>query len=205
MAKFVDRTGFVYGRLTVVSKTDSRASGGSVVWLCRCSCGKETTASGSILQAGQKQSCGCYFIEVAAAKGRAMKKHGMTNTKSHKAWVGMRQRCSNKRNKKFPDYGGRGIVVCDRWELFENFIADMGEPKDGESIDRIDVNGNYCTENCRWANQLTQQNNRRDNVEIWLDGYRKTLAQYARDHGLDQDKIQRRLKKGWAVERACSP
>ena len=205
MAKFVDRTGLVYGRLTVIAKTDERIKSGSVVWLCRCSCGKEAKASGSVLQSGQKQSCGCYFLEVAAEKGRAKKKHGMTKTKAYRAWSNMKQRCSNLKNKKFTDYGGRGIVVCDRWELFENFIADMGEPNDGESIDRIDVNGDYCPGNCRWATQLEQQNNRRDNVIIELDGERLTMAQYARKHGLNEDKIQQRLARGWSLEMAVSP
>lgn len=205
MAKFVDRTGFLYGRLTVIAKTDGRVKSGSVIWLCRCSCGKETIASGSVLQSGQKISCGCYFLEVAAAKGRAKKIHGMTNTKAYRSWSGMKQRCYNKKNQKFPEYGGRGISVCERWSSFENFISDMGAPKEHESIDRVDVNGNYCPENCRWATQLEQQNNRRDNVIFEVNGERLTMAQYARKYGLNEDKIQQRLARGWSFNRAVAP
>lgn len=205
MGKFVDRTGFVYGRLTVLAPTKRRNSSGSVYWLCECQCGTKVEVSASCLQTKQTISCGCFFMEVASAKGRAKLVHGMTKSRVYRIWSNMRQRCINPNNKKYASYGGRGIKVCERWGVFENFLADMGEPKEAESLDRIDPNGDYEPSNCRWATQLVQQNNRRDNVIIWLDGERKTLAQYARDHGLNEDKIQQRLKRGWTVERACSP
>lgn len=205
MGKFVDRTGFVYGRLTVLSATMRRNVSGSVYWLCKCSCGNEVEVSSSCLQTKQTTSCGCYFIEVASAKGKAKKTHGMTKTKIYKTWSGMIQRCTNPKNNKFANYGKRGIVVCDAWKSFDAFFKDMGLPKNGESLDRIDTNGNYEPSNCRWATQLVQQNNRRDNVEICLNGEKMTLAQYARKHNLNQDKIQQRLKRGWSVQKACQP
>lgn len=204
MSAMVDRTGQRFGRLVVLDRSD-RSTYGRVFWRCRCDCGAITHAPGSSLKSGDTKSCGCYFLEVAAKKGRAKVTHGMTGTPAYRSWVGMRQRCENPRNPKFALYGGRGIAVCDRWQSFEAFISDMGDPPPGASIDRVNVDGNYEPGNCRWASQVEQQNNRRDNVLIHLDGTPKTMAQYARDHGLSADKIQWRLKHGWPVERACQP
>lgn len=206
MPKFVDRTGQVFGRLTVVAASDERTNSGSVKWLCRCSCGAEKLISGSSLKAGFTKSCGCYFLEVAAEKGRKKATHGMTKSKAYKSWSGMRRRCYATSDKKYHLYGGRGICVCQRWlESFSNFLADMGEPCPNQTLDRIDVNGDYCPTNCRWATQLEQQNNRRNNVFISLGGERLTIAQYARKHNLNEDKIQQRLARGWSVERAVTP
>lgn len=206
MPKFVDRTGQVFGRLTVVRATDDRTSAGSVKWLCKCICGVEKVVSGSALKAGHSSSCGCYFLEVAAEKGRKRATHGMTDTKAYRTWSGMKHRCYVESDKKYADYGGRGIRVCDRWlDSFENFLADMGSPEPDQTIDRMDVDGDYSPTNCRWATQIEQQNNRRDNVIIDLGGERLTMAQYARKHGLNQDKIQQRLARGWSMERAVAP
>lgn len=204
MGRRIDLTGQKFGRLTVISETELRAHSGAIVWQCVCECGQSHQTTSVLLRAGQTKSCGCLFREVAAAKGRKKRTHGKTDSRAYASWVGMRQRCSNERNKKYPIYGGRGIVVCDRWADFANFLADMGEPGLGMSLDRIDVNGNYELSNCRWATQREQQNNRRDNVIVDMWGVKLTMSEFCRTFNLNSDKVQQRLKRGYSMERAVA-
>lgn len=206
MGKFNDISGKKYGRLLVVEKTNSRArSGGAVIWQCLCECGKEKLVSSSSLVSGQTKSCGCLFLETASKKGLLKKRHGMTNTPTYRSWSGAKHRCQNTKSKKYYLYGARGISVCDRWQSFDNFLNDMGVAPVGHSLDRIDVNGNYEPNNCRWATQQQQQNNRRDNVIISFAGESLTMAMYCRKYGLNEDKVQRRLKHGLTIEEAIRP
>lgn len=190
-----------FGRLTVVERLDSTERGHSM-WLCRCDCGAEKSVLGTSLRKGATKSCGCLSKEITAQSHTT---HGKSATRTFAIWRGMKTRCQNKNSISFKNYGGRGITVCERWMTFENFLADMGECPAGFSIDRIDPNGNYEPRNCQWVSHKTQQNNRRNNHLITLNGETKTLTEWCEAMKLSENTVRLRLAKGWPAERALSP
>lgn len=200
-------TGRRFGRLVVLSSTDKRKSTGAIVWACQCDCGKTCETSSILLNAGQTRSCGCLFVETATAKGRAKRTHGMSDTKTYNSWVGAKGRCQNKDNPKYPQYGGRGIQMHEVWaNSFEAFLADMGPRPVGTTLDRYpNLNGNYEPGNCRWATDVEQQNNRRDNRFIEHNGERATVSEYCRTHNLNSRKVQQRLSRGMSAADAIKP
>lgn len=134
---------------------------------------------------------------------RFQPKHGMKDTPEYRAWFDMRQRCSNPSRKAYKTHGARGIRVCPEWqESFEAFFADMGPRPDGFSLDRIDNDGNYEPQNCRWADTKTQQRNKRTNVVVEYRGQTYTLAELAESVGMLRDTLSKRLMRGMTVEEA---
>jgi hypothetical protein len=163
----IDRTGHRVGRLSVVGRADDKVtpSGKAYArWLCRCDCGAEVKVMSGHLNEANTTSCGCAHRDIMSGLNST---HGGTGTPEHATWRHMRERCVNSRAKEYPDYGGRGIKVCERWGDFALFLSDMGpRPSPEHSIDRIDVNGNYEPSNCRWATDLEQARNRRNNIVV---------------------------------------
>ena len=154
---------------------------------CACKCGTEKSVFGANLRAGKTKSCGCYGRERYKVINKT---HGMSKTPEFRIWSGLKSRCTNVNAHNYDRYGGRGIKVSERWGSFEAFYADMGpRPSDKHSIDRLDVNGNYERENCRWATNYEQASNKRGNVLLELDGEVVTSAEFARRTGFNRDTV----------------
>jgi hypothetical protein len=195
--------GNVYGRLTVISKSE-RKYFGSNRWVCLCSCGNITDVIGQQLRKGATTSCGCYAAELTSKRNK-IHGHAVKNTATYLSWGAMKQRCSNKKNKRYSSYGGRGIKVCERWKnSFENFLFDMGERPDGWTLGRKDNDGDYEPRNCRWESKEDQANNKTNNVFLELNGLRMTASQWSIELGISQNKITRRIRNGWSDEMALS-
>ena len=188
--------GFHFGSLTVLQLAKSRGHG--AWWLCQCKCGNQKEIRASDMVQGKINSCGCEHQKRIA---KASTTHGMKNTRTYGIWQAMRNRC----NRINQDYSCRGINYDERWDSFENFYLDMGEVPDGMSIDRIDVNGNYTKDNCRWATREQQANNTRANIFIEWNGKRQTRSQWERELNMKPTTLRSRLKAGWSLDRAMTP
>lgn len=177
-------------------------------WNVDCHCGGSAIVEGSSLKSGSSKSCGCAQRAAVAAAGRALLTHGRSKQGGlYTIWVGMRARCYTASNTSYPRYGGRGIVVCDRWRAsFEAFAEDMGErPSKRHSLDRIDNDGPYSPSNCQWREIEDQNRNKRSNVWVQFAGRRMCIADVAQHTGVREGTLRARLSRGWAIERAAVP
>jgi hypothetical protein len=190
-----------FSRWTVVSESDRP---GSKSYNCVCDCGSERIVRKEKLLNGSSRSCGCL-------RNEELTTHGLTanairkDSSEYWIWNSMIQRCHNPRNVQYPEYGGRGILVCDEWRTFENFYRDMGpRPSKGHSIDRIDNDAGYSPSNCRWATRQEQNLNKRDSRRLTANGVTKCLQEWARDLGCSHATILHRIKAGWTEEEAVT-
>lgn len=198
----IDLTGKRFTRLTVLLRSDNK--GVKVVWLCQCDCGKTCLAHGHDLRLGKHRSCGCLHLDSITKHGKASGRSG--RSAEYNSWQSMKDRCLNTSATGYEFYGGRGVRVCQRWlESFESFLSDMGSRPSGTSLDRIDVNGNYEPENCRWATRKEQNRNMRSNNWIIINGEKKTITDWAAESGVSVSGIRWRLKLGITGEALLAP
>lgn len=210
---FRDLTGQTFGHLVVLKRAETRIGKGGhrrTMWLCRCSCGAEKEISSDALTSGNQISCGCVG---AQHRKEATTKHGMADTPLYRVWNTIKSRCYNKNVRTYKYYGGRGIKMCDEWYndfgAFRDWAFANGY-QDGvrgaeQTIDRIDVDGDYTPDNCRIITQTEQMNNIRTNHRIEYNGESHTIAEWSRITGINQFKIRARMTElGWTAERALT-
>lgn len=207
-----DLTGQKFGRLTAIGPVSRRPlpSGGfKIMWFCHCACGGRKIVEAQSLPSGNTGSCGCAQRESGRAQGLKRTRHGQARAGQVKpeymVWSTMRKRCNNPNCKKYEIYGGRGIKVCERWDLFENFMEDMGpRPSPKHSINRIENDGNYEPGNCHWATRKEQAENRRSNVVVKYAGREGPLSTFF-EGGIDNPDyalVLQRIYRGWDIYRA---
>lgn len=204
MGKCINIVGNKYGRLTVIGKTNKRDATGSVVWKCKCNCGNIIYCNVTVLKNGHTKSCGCYKLDYNREQGKILfTKHGLKNTRLYNTWCSMKQRCMDKHCKSYSRYGGRGIKVCDEWlNDFVNFYkwATENGYQDNLTIDRINVNGNYEPNNCRWATPSEQSNNKRNNHFVIYKGCKMTVKQLSEKYNINYGTILSRINRGWSID-----
>lgn len=196
-ARFNDLTGKTFGRWTVLEKT--RKQQRNQVYLCRCECGNMREVTQSNLTQGKSQSCGCLQKELTSKRFTT---HGMRKSRLYDIYANMKARCTNPNNKRYDSYGGRGIGICQDWnnsfDAFKKWALSHGY-SDDLTIDRINVDGDYCPENCRWANQEQQSNNQQKTIWIEILGERRSLKQWTTFMGWNYGTYSARYRKGLCI------
>lgn len=203
MPHFDDLSGKRFGRWVVLRRTEDHISKSGyhfTQYECLCDCGTTRCVLASTLKNGRSQSCGCYAKEVYSRVCRDnFKTHGETKTRLYQIYAGMKKRCYNKAAYNYADYGARGISICEgwlnSWEAFRDWSLTNGYDDD-LSIDRIDVNGDYSPDNCRWVTRDVQANNRRSNKFIAYNGVSHTIAEWSRILGIPYNKLHKKLRSG---------
>lgn len=205
----IDIAGQVFGRLTAIKRIRV-GTPATLKWLCTCFCGNQVSVTSSKLRSGHTRSCGCLHSECVSKLFRKHGHSGTINTHSgvktkHSAtymtWASMKTRCLNIKRKTWKNYGGRGISMDPRWNDFSCFLEDMGERPPGTTLDRVDNNGDYSKENCRWATWREQANNRRSSILINYNNKIQTMTEWCRELNMPVPTFFGRLKKGWSIEK----
>lgn len=215
MKKRIDRIGEVIGRLTIIDiapdRFDKRGKPRQY-WVCRCECGAVKEIRNDGLNGKRTMSCGCLQRDRASQINRGRTdgfKYGDSRERIHNIWYLIKFRCEDPASPSFHNYGGRGIRMCEEWSdgitgyfKFKEWSLNNGY-REGLSIDRINNNGDYSPENCRWVDTYTQGNNKRNNVLIEYGGRTQTLSQWARELGVPTKNLHNRIRVlGWDIERA---
>ena len=207
MAVVKDLSGQRFGRLVAI-ECIGRTNNGNAKWRCQCDCGNTVDVASYSLQCGNTKSCGCLHDEVRRARATHGQSRPGQRSRLYRIWATMKTRCYNENQAyAFGKYGAKGIKMCDEWrDSFESFAKWAMESgyNDSLTIDRIDCHGMYCPENCRWATQQEQQNNRSNNHRITYNGETHTLAEWSRILGFGRNVISKRLNRGWTLEQAMT-
>lgn len=208
MTKLTDLTDKVVGRLLVQRRVEDyiQLNGRKrAQWQCVCACGNTVVVEASNLASNHTRSCGCLVEDICSEIGFDNGTHRRSDTQEWRSWRGARDRCNNPNTKQYINYGARGISMCARWESFENFLADMGNCPANCSLDRVDVNGNYSPDNCRWASATDQMRNRRCTPRVTHDGEIKLLVDLATQYSLPYRAVYERVvRHSWPLEKALT-
>ena len=200
-----DLVGLNFGKLTVLECLGK--TGKYYYYNCICECGNIKSIERINLMSGHTTSCGCFIKEKNISRCTT---HGCAGeelkTSEYRIWNHIKERCNNPKDKRYSDWGGRGITICDEWtNSFDTFLFDMGtRPSPKHSIDRIDNNKGYYKENCKWSTKIEQGRNKRNNVNIFYLGETKCLSEWAEILGLRYWTLYNRIYRGWNFERALS-
>lgn len=196
MARYILSVGMRFGMLTIIGIAQDTPR----VWLCRCDCGEEKSIRNRSLGSGNSKSCGCGRN---IAVRLAITKHGYSGTRIYNIWSGMMDRCYEPSHHSYGNYGGRGIRVCERWHDVQTFAADMLPIPTGRTLDRVNNDGNYTPENCRWATPSEQQRNTRRARRLTFDGRTESIATWAEEKGMSLQTLLMRLRV-WPVDKALT-
>lgn len=211
IGRYIDIAGQNFGRLTAI-KCVGKDNHGAALWFCKCSCGNEKIIRGDRLRSGEIVSCGCYQKECRSNTAKEMGRHNITHGLSHDRlyyiYNNMIRRCCEKTNTKYKNYGKRGICVCKEWRddksAFFQWARESGYSEE-LTLDRVDVNKGYFPDNCRWATQKQQANNKTNNTQLSYGEETHTLSEWADITGISRATISARINEyGWSVDEALS-
>ena len=189
-----------FGRLLVLDRTESIK--GQSTWACQCDCGTLKNVRGIALRAGQTISCGCYARENRIKHGRKINRLDGKIDPTYSSYINMKTRILNPNANNYKNYGGRGIKICHQWldGGFDQFLSDMGERPEGKTLDRIDHNGDYSPENCKWSTAQEQSENKRNSILLTHNGQTKCLTVWARELSVSRKAIYTLIRKGKSLD-----
>ena len=183
-----------FNHWTLIEKDEAK-SGNDIYWLCKCTCGTMRAVRLASVKRDISKSCGCI-------NKLGVQKHMETKTRTFRSWSSMKDRCLNKNSDSYYLYGERGITICKAWvNDYAQFKKDMGVRPWRKSLDRIDNDGDYCPENCKWSTHLQQQMNKRNTIRVELDGKEYFLFEIAKKYNLTYQTVHWRYRKGWTIKR----